>query len=372
MKNKPMLHQAARAAVVLTAIVLVINAATGQPAGQPDKVTVRDKKDGSTKNYDGSLKFAGPAGLQVVSPDGKVLATVSPADIVKVSPGDMAGVDRGAVLAQLSLEDKKNRKDYETARLGYIEMIQKAGTAPPKTKEYLAYKKALVTTKILDEADDDEWSKQAEPTAKEWGDFISEYKTGWEIWPAARACTRLYTELKKFREVENVWKQVTGKDVELPADLKLMANMQMIDAQIRQGVEGYSVASRAADDLLKTAAGAIAKEKLAIYAKTASTGGAVSPEALATTVKELEDKIAASKDPTVRAVGYSMIGELYLAAKRPRDAMWAFLWVETVYNQDKDEVLKALVRLEQIFKSQMDDDHEKMTHEKLRRLRSQL
>jgi hypothetical protein len=88
-------------------------------------------------------------------------------------------------------------------------------------------------------------------------------------------------------------------------------------------------------------------------------------------VKDINDKIAASKEPAVRAVGFSMIGELYLAAKKPREAMWAFLWVETVYNQDKDEVLKAMVRLKQCFKEQMDEDREKAYQDKIRRFRQQ-
>ena len=86
-------------------------------------------------------------------------------------------------------------------------------------------------------------------------------------------------------------------------------------------------------------------------------------------MKDIEDKIAATKEPTVRAVGYGMLGELYLASKKPRDAMWMFIWVETVYNQDKDEVLKALVRLASIFKGMMDEDNERLYREKIRRLR---
>lgn len=363
-----------RGSLLLMGCAIVLNAATAQqPTTTPDKIVVRDKdkKDGSTKTYDGILKPA-PAGYQIISADGKVLATVSPVDIVKVTPGDPTGVDRLALLAMINTEEKKTRKDYETAKLGYIDLIAKAASAPPKTKQYLAFKKALVSTHILDELDDDEWSKQVEPVSKEWSEFLSEYKTGWELWPAARTCARLYAETNKYAEVEKIWKQLTAKEVELPADLKQAAALLMIDAQIRQGGNVLSTASLKADELAKTAVGVVAKDKLAIYSKVAAAGNNPSPETLAATVKEIEDKIAASKEPAVREAGYSMMGELYLAAKRPRDAMWSFLWVETVYNQDKDEVLKALVRLDQIFKNQMDDDHEKMTKEKLRQLRPQL
>ncbi|HEV3440003.1 MAG TPA: hypothetical protein VG122_21730, partial [Gemmata sp.] len=107
-----MIRQAVRGMVILASIVLLLDIAIGQPSGSPDKVVIRDKdkKDGSTKTYEGTLKV-GPGGLQLMSPEGKVLAVVSPADIVRVIPGDLVGVDRGDMLAQLALEDnKKTRK----------------------------------------------------------------------------------------------------------------------------------------------------------------------------------------------------------------------------------------------------------------------
>lgn len=358
-----------RGTVLLAAIALLLNSVGAQPPANPDKIVIREK-NGATKNYDGSIKVT-PGGYQLVTPEGKAIMTVAMSDIVKVIPGDLAGVERNSLLAVLSLEDKKTRKDYEQARLGYVEMIQKAGGAPPKTRQYLAYKKASLSTKILDESDDDEWAKQVEGVSKEWGDYLNDYKTGWEVWHAARTYARLNTELSKFRDIENMWKRMTGKEIELPADLRQEANIQLIDAQIRGGGTGFAAAATAAEALGKTASGAIAKDKLAIYARTGLVGDNPSVEVLNAAVKDINEKIAASKEPSVRAVGFSMLGELYLTAKRPRDAMWAFLWVETVYNQDKDEVLKAVVRLKQCFKDQMDDDREKVYLEKLRRLRQQ-
>jgi hypothetical protein len=364
-----MKRQLIRGAVVLAAIALLLDSALGLQQGATDKIVVREK-NGSTKNYDGTLK-AVEAGYQILSSDGKAMATVSPVDIVKVIPGDLVGADRPSLLSNLSLEDKKTRKDNEVARLGYLEMIQKAGGAPPKTKQFLAYKKAWLSTKILDESDDDEWAKQIDGAIKEWGDYLNDYKTGWEQWHAARTYVRLNLELSKFREIENMWKHMAAKDVELPADLRLEANIQLLDAQIRGGGTGFAAAATTAETLMKSAPGVIAKDKLAIIARAGLVGETPSAEVLNAAVKDISDKIAATKEPSVRAVGFSMIGELYLAAKKPRDAMWAFLWVETVYNQDKDEVFKAMVRLKQCFKDQMDDDREKSYQDKIRRFRLQ-
>jgi hypothetical protein len=367
-----MIRPAARAITILAVLELFLGVATGQPGAIVDRIVVRDKdkKDGSTRNLDGTLKF-GAAGIQVIASDGKVQATVSPVDIVRVIPGDLPGVERSELLSLVTLEDKRTRADNEKARLAYKTLLGAKG-ATPKTKQYVTFKTNLLSTRILDESDDEEWSKQASVVAKEWDDYLNEYKAGWEIWPAARMDARLYVELSQYREVEKVWKPLTGKDYELPVDLKQEATLQLIDAYIREGPAAYPSASEAAVAAAKTAAGTAAKDKLAIYGRAAQVGGSPSPEALSAAIKEIEDKIAASKDSTVRGVGYGMIGELYLASKRPRDAMWAFLAVETLYNADKDEVFKALIRLLQVFKVQMDDEHEKLYREKIRRFRQQL
>jgi hypothetical protein len=74
-----MIRPAARAITILAVLELFLGVATGQPGAIVDRIVVRDKdkKDGSTRNLDGTLKF-GAAGIQVIASDGKVQATVSP------------------------------------------------------------------------------------------------------------------------------------------------------------------------------------------------------------------------------------------------------------------------------------------------------
>jgi hypothetical protein len=156
-----------------------------------------------------------------------------------------------------------------------------------------------------------------------------------------------------------------AKTGELPPNLVTEAALQEIDAQIRS--KAGATAEVAARNLGKGALPGATKDKLAIYeaAAKAITGG--DPQS---GLKDIEDKIVATKDPGVRAVGHAMRGELYLAANKPREAMWEFLWVETVYNADKDEVLKALSRLVDVFKALMDEDRSKAYRDKIRRLRT--
>jgi hypothetical protein len=345
----------------------------------PDKVVVRDKKDGSTRTYDGKLTLRA-AGLQVLAADGnKVLATIHYGDIVKFTPGDMPGIDRGAVLAQMGVEDKKTRKDYEASRDVYAEMLKKAGPAPEPSKRYLEFKVAMMFTRVADETPDEEgWAKLAETAAEKWSGFLTEYKSGWELWPAARTGARLYAELNKFGEAARLWSRLS-KNPELPPDLRLEAGIQEIDAQFRSGA--YSPAAVAAKALADATPPGAAKIRLAIYeqaAKAANDG--LTGESAKAAADKIEAAVKESADQAVRATVYGMIGELYLAvkpkerdgtpAKEPREAMWAFLWVETVFNHDKDEVLKAMCRLVEAFKAQPDEEMVKRYRERIRRFRA--
>jgi hypothetical protein len=122
----------------------------------------------------------------------------------------------------------------------------------------------------------------------------------------------------------------------------------------------------AASELLKTAAGP-RKDRLVIYEIAAKAAGGGRP---LEGVEKVRAELAKTKDPSVQATAFAMAGELYLAGGKPRDAMWEFLWVETVVNQDRDEVFKALSRLAEIFAAQMDEDRAKKYRDKIKQFKA--
>jgi hypothetical protein len=356
-----MIRQVVRGLVVLVAVALLVDVSAGQP-GTPDKVYVRDKKDGTTKTYEGSLKLA-PGGYQIVAP-GKAPVAVAPDDLLKVLPGDLPGIDRGIVLGLITAEEKKSKAEYEKARLGYADLQKKAATgAPAATKRFIDFKYSQMATKVADEsADEDKWAELADGAIASWDGFLRDYPAGWEVWPATRARARLLTEANKYDEVARLWTRTT-KTADLPADLKLEASLRALDAEIRS--KGYSTALRSLEELSKTVGPGAAKDKLAVYALAAKHAD---NKDYAAGIKAIEKAIDA-KDPGVRGVGYGMRGELQLLAGDPREAMWEFLWVETVFNQDKDDALAAMCRLVEVFKARGEEDRVKAYREKIRRFR---
>ena len=356
-----MIRQAARGAFALILFAAVLDTAgLGQPQTNPDKIYYRDKKDGSTRSVEGELK-AGPAGYQVTS--GKTVLALSPADIVRVVPGDLPALDRTSVLSQAALEEKK---DWGKARDGYIEMKKTAKASSEKTNRFLEFKIAHTSARAADDAKDVEgWQPRAEEAVKLLESFLVGTTAGWEVWPAARAAAGLQVELGRFDALASMWAKF-AKSKDAPADLRAEAGLLEIDARLR--AKQFEEVKSRADELLKTAPEGTLKRRLMLYQLAASKATTTPAEG----VTLVEAEIAKTQDAAIRATGYSVIGELYLAGDKPsaRDAMWAFLWVEVVYNQDKDEVLTALVRLAAVFAQQGDEERAKSYREKARRLRA--
>jgi len=353
-----MKRQAIRGLVLLLLLVAVVDS-TVRGQNTPDKVTVRDRKDGSTKSYEGVFQVS-PAGFQVVGGDKKILVTVNPDDVLKVGIGDLPGVDRNLIIG---LNAKEDKKEWADTRTGYQDLLKKSAGAPERTRRYLEFKVAQTATKIVDELDEKAWAPKAEEAAKVWGDFLRDHKTGWELWPAVRTGSRLLVELGKYEDASRAWGRV-AKNADIPPDARVEAGIQEIDLQVRG--KAYSVAATGAADLAKTAAGA-KKDRLTIYEIAAKAGADGKPLDGVDKIKAEMDK---TKDPSVHATGYSMLGELYLAGGKPRDAMWSFLWVETVLNQDKEEAFKAVSRLAVMFETQMDEEQARKYRDKLKRLRA--
>lgn len=362
------------AALVAACCALLESTGRGQPASTSDRVYYRDKKDGQIKEVDAELKAA-PGGYQVVTPDKKVAAIISAADIIRVIPADIPGYDLKTIREPATLEAKR---DWDKARLIHTEMAKKATGANEKVRKYLEFRIAITAARGADDTADEAASQsKAGEAIKLLENFLTGNKTGWEVWAAGSTCARLQvsettkdadkgTERRHFDEASRSWGKV-AKAADLAPDLKLEASLQEIDTRIRAGQAAE--ARGLIDEAMKTAPAGASKDRLNIYSLAVKFADNANPEE---GVKAIEAELAKTKDPAVRAAGFGMMGELYLAKEKHREAMWQFLWVEVVYNQDRDEVIKTLARLADAFRLQGDDDRAKTYREKLRRYRGTL
>ncbi|MFO0803156.1 MAG: hypothetical protein U0791_08565 [Gemmataceae bacterium] len=358
--------------LLATVFTLLESTGRGQPGATSDRVYYRDKKDGQIKEVDGELKAA-PGGYQIVTPDKKTAAVVSAVDLVRVIPADLPA-DLKTAREPANLEAKR---EWEKAKVLHSDMAKKTGLSD-KSRKYLEFRIAYVTARAADDTPEEEKSQaKAGEAIKLLETFLTGNKAGWEVYAAGSTCARLQVsettkdgdkERRHFDEASRTWGKI-AKAADLSAELKLEAAMQEIDTRIRG--RQLAEARGLIDDALKVAPAGPAKDRLNIYALAVKHGDAANPEE---GVKAIEAEIAKTKtkDPGVLAAAFGMMGELYLAKEKPREAMWQFLWVEVVYNQDRDEVIKTLARLSDVFRLQGDDERAKAYREKLRRYRGSL
>lgn len=339
--------------------------ATAQPnASSLDKVFAVDKKTGKAVSVEGVLKES--AGGIVISAGGKEKARYTSAEIVKVELGDLPGLSPEDKANLFSLE---NEKDFEKAGRGYASLAKKS-QQNDRVKRNMEFRELMALVKATDAKDEAGFKSSAPATADRLESFAKANAKSWEVWPAARAAARLHSDLGQNEKAAAILASLAATP-ELGPDLKIEAKLAEADSLLRS--KNQSAGRNAVASLLKDkdlpAAGA-ARERLSIYELWANAPSATTPPSKPDGYAvKLQAAIDAAKSPVSRAVGFNARGELFLAHGFPRDAMWEFLNVEVVYNQDKDEVNKAMKRLVEVFEAVGDKDRAESYREKLKKVR---
>lgn len=335
--------------------------AFAQPPATIDDLTYRDRSaDGKLTEIKAETKESAK-GIEVIVA-GKAKMVVSPADVVKLD----AGVLVGAPVNDLALARAAERtKGPAEAQAAYADLLRKSAGAPERTLRHLTFREAMLAAKAADLKTGDDFGPDATKAADRLVAVARSAKKSWEVWPASKTAARLYGETGKFDRAASILGELAAVP-ELPRDLKYEAKLGEAAALLRAG------SGPAADGILDALekdqdfpAGPL-KERLTVLRVAAKVPvGAAKPADAA----KLEEAIAAAKDPGARAAGYNCLGDLYAVLGQPRDAMWSYLWVDTVYNQDKDEQVVAVHRLVDLMEKAGDKDRADQFRDKLPRVR---
>jgi tetratricopeptide (TPR) repeat protein len=193
--------------------------------------------------------------------------------------------------------------------------------------------------------------------------FRKENSGGWQLIPVVRQETQLLMDVGKLDEAATVLDEasrVSGLSKELKRDLEL----SLIDMQIRAG-KMTEVESRIDSALRSLPADDPLAPKLKVY----QIGSQIAKTDIGKLAPELTAIIDKTQDASLKALAYNTLGDCYSAKGLKKDAMWAYLWVDVVYNQDKTEYAKAVERLSRVFKDLNDEPRAEKYREKLKSLR---
>jgi len=149
----------------------------------------------------------------------------------------------------------------------------------------------------------------------------------------------------------------------MPKEIKQEVELMTIDLLIRSDKVDQA-AARITNAMASLQANDPQRQRLSIY-QIGADKAMKGPEKIV----KLEGLINGTNDEVLRALGYNTLGDTYQAEKRQRDAMWAYLWVDVVYNKEKSEHMKAMDRLAKLFDAMNDPDRAKQYKDKLARMK---
>ncbi len=359
-----------------------------------DRVFYMDRaQEGKVVTVEGVAKESASS-VQVLAPapDSKVKVTISAADMVRIDYGAVPGVDRTGQLAAITLE---SGADAAKTLAEYRKLLTAPGaTANPKSKRYLEFRELVWSAKAADAKTGDDFKLEGKKVADRLAAFSKANAASWETWSTARTAARYYCELDDSSAAADAISSLAGNAAltpELRHEARLVEVGYLIRADKRLDAEAV-LKGLAADKAFPETGGL--RERLGIFEEVVKAplppaaskpGDAPVPQeavdARIAKVKEsaakIEALIAKAKDLQARGAGYGALGEVLVRHGLMREAMWAYLWVDVVYNQDRDEHVKAVGRLVQIFgalkekeKGDGDKDRAESYRERLPRIRS--
>jgi tetratricopeptide (TPR) repeat protein len=338
--------------LTLTFLICVVASQTFVSA--QDKVERRDKKGNSTF-ITGKILEENAAGVKI-KPQGLGKEEMVPSsDIVRMTYSDLpakASLDIGKMAAA------ETARDFPALLKGYeaIQAQPEVKTSGPAARRYIDFRVVTLRAAVA-EGDD-----QLKTAIKGLSDFLAANADCWEYPHVARQLARLQSDTGDYPGATKTYESLE-KAPNVPTEFKQEATAALIDIAFQS--ERYDEGQKRIESVLKDPmASAALKARVDMY--QLGLDGAKGD--LAAAVKKIEDAIAKTGDNSLRALGYNVLGDLYLAKKQPRDAMWSYLWVDVVYNQDRGEHLKAMTRLIKIF-DETDKDKAALYKEKVARSR---
>jgi tetratricopeptide (TPR) repeat protein len=221
-------------------------------------------------------------------------------------------------------------KTYQDA-LGQLKGDQKSLVC------HLEYKVAVLLARQAQE-----FGGSAESAMARLSAFKAKHANSWQITSALKTLAQLQLEQKQYDNAEETYKELAAAKV--AEDTRQEAELLAALVTVRAGKHELAhkklqaLIARLPKDSKQAGRARIAQAECLIAAKRTDEA-----------TRTLREIVKETTDKTMKAAAYNTLGASLFAADRFKEARWEFLWVDVVYNQDRDEHAKALYYLWKTF-----------------------
>jgi tetratricopeptide (TPR) repeat protein len=332
------------------------------PAAAQDKVTYHDRAAKKDLEAGGAILSESPAKIVLRSTTGAATKELAAADVLDVVYDVPPGIRldyRGAIGDERKIEiakEEERKKAIEDAIGSYQKLVRgMTGDRGKLAARHLSYK--IARLKVRQAEDDPAAAGEAISALTK---FRKEHPDGWQLVHACRLLARLQTDQGDHAGAQKTWEELaatpgvakeTKQEADLGAARALARGKHFAEAEkrLQDVLKGVSP-----DDPQATRARIYLAECLGVSNK------------LDEAVRQLEDLIAKTPDPLLKAVAYNTLGDCYRYHNRSKDALWPYLWVDVVYHQDRREHQRAVGQLSKLFDELGDKARAKQYQDKLR------
>jgi tetratricopeptide (TPR) repeat protein len=237
-------------------------------------------------------------------------------------------------------DPSKRKKSLEAAVVFYNETLKKMtrDTAAQKyVARHLEYKVAVLGLRVADK------QVLTDLAVKKLQDFSDNYPSSWQINIVMPLIAQVQMDSKDFKEAAKTYQKMAGMDV-FSDEVRLGAELKVVEVSVRAG--DIAEANKKLDTLEKKAG---KDATFGSRVRLARADVLVGQNLFDKAIPVLQEVVKTSNDKHIKGLAHNSLGECLYKATKYNEALWEFLWVDAVFNQDKSQHAKALYYLWKTF-----------------------
>lgn len=239
-------------------------------------------------------------------------------------------------------EGAKRKTALDTAIKMYDETLKKMKrdtTAQKYAARNLEYRIAMLTLKqAADQVGTDRAVKRLQ-------EFKTNFPNSWQVNIVIPLIAQIQVDNKEYAEAAKTWQEIADLDI-FPASVRLDAELKVVEMAVREGK--VEVANKKLDAIDRKVGKNPVFASRVKMARAEVFIGFKQPDKAFPLFQEV---VKETNDKQIKALAHNALGEFYFKASPPKynEALWEFLWVDAVFNQDKAQHAKALYYLWKTF-----------------------